>query len=144
MPVASPCMLLGLMTGLREQVDVRDFGLDNVTESDGLAVSSPSGFVGRLMQEMISGVYTIQDEMLFRLLAMTRDTEQMALEPSAVAGMTGSAMLTRSSAGRDYLRAQGVEAKMVTATHIAWATGGSMVPAAEMNAYCRKGIFSCG
>lgn len=143
-PVASPCMLLGLMTGLHEQVDVRDFGLDNVTESDGLAVSSPSGFVGRLMQEMISGVFTIQDEMLFRLLAMTRDTEQIALEPSALAGMTGPAMLTQSSTGRDYLRAQGLEGKLVTVTHIVWATGGSMVPAAEMDAYYRKGIFSCG
>ena len=143
-PVASPCMLLGLMTGLHEQVDVRDFGLDNVTESDGLAVSSPSGFVGRLMQEMISGVYTIQDEMLFRLLVMTRDTEQIALEPSALAGMTGPAMLMQSGAGRDYLRAQGLEDKILTATHIVWATGGSMVPAAEMDAYYRKGIFSCG
>jgi D-serine dehydratase len=143
-PVASPCMLLGLMTGLHEQVDVRDFGLDNVTESDGLAVSSPSGFVGRFMQEMISGVYTIQDEMLFRLLAITRDTEQIALEPSALAGMTGPAMLTQSSAGRGYLQAQGLEDKLVTASHIVWATGGSMVPAAEMDAYYRKGIFSCG
>jgi D-serine dehydratase len=68
----------------------------------------------------------------------------MALEPSAVAGMTGPAMLTQSGAGRDYLRAQGVEDKMVTATHIVWATGGSMVPATEMDAYYRKGIFSCG
>lgn len=143
-PVAAPCMLLGLATGLHEAVDVRDFGLDNVTESDGLAVSSPSGFVGRLLQGMISGVFTVQDEMLFRLLAMTRDHEQIALEPSALAGLSGPAMLTRSRAGQDYLREQGLADRMDDVTHIVWATGGSMVPAAEMEAYYQKGLFSCG
>ncbi len=143
-PVASPCMLLGLMTGLHERVDVRDFGLDNITESDGLAVASPSGFVGRLLQHDISGVYTIQDDLLFRLLRLARDSENTALEPSATAGLTGPAMLLQSGAGQAYLRENDLTDKMAAATHIAWATGGGMVPAAEMQAYYEKGLFACG
>ncbi|MFT7555169.1 MAG: D-serine dehydratase [Planctomycetota bacterium] len=143
-PVDSPCMLLGMMTGLHEQLSVRDFGLGNVTEADGLAVASPSGFVGREMQQILSGIFTIQDQMLFRLLAMTRDSEGIALEPSALAGLTGPAMLTQSQAGRQYLRAQGLDERMDAATHIVWATGGGMVPDDEMNAYYEKGLFRCG
>lgn len=143
-PVDSPCMLLGMMTGLHDKLSVRDFGLANVTEADGLAVASPSGFVGREMQQILSGIFTIQDQMLFRLLAMTRDCEGIALEPSALAGLTGPAMLSQSQAGQQYLRAQGLEDKMSSVTHIVWATGGGMVPDDEMNAYYEKGLFRCG
>jgi len=143
-PVASPCMLLGLMTGLHEALDVRDFGLDNRTEADGLAVPSPSAFVGRLLQHEISGIYTIQDEMLFRLLRVARDTEQIRLEPSAAAGLTGPAMLMQSETGRQYLQRHDLLRKLPDATHIVWATGGNMVPAAEMEAYYQRGLFACG
>lgn len=143
-PVASPCMLLGLMTGLHDAVDVRDFGLDNVTESDGLAVSRPSALVSRLLRHEISGIYTIQDEMLFRLLRMTRDSENIVLEPSATAGLTGPAMLLQTEAGQQYLQQNDLLGNLTEATHIVWATGGSMVPAAEMEAYYQKGLFACG
>lgn len=143
-PVASPCMLLGLMTGLHDRVNVRDFGLDNVTDADGLAVASPSGFIGRLLQHEISGVFTIQDEMLFRLLRIARDAENIVLEPSAAAALSGPAMLLQTEAGSAYLEQQGLEQKMDAATHIAWATGGGMVPDEEMQAYYQRGIFTCG
>ena len=137
-------MLLGLMTGLQDALDVRDFGLDNVTESDGLAVASPSGLVCRMMQHRISGVYTIQDEMLFRLLRIARDTEDIVLEPSAAAGLSGPAMLLQSQAGENYLRRQGLMDAMPSATQLVWATGGSMVPEEEMQEYYRRGLFACG
>ncbi len=61
-PTHSPCMLLGLYTGLHEEVSVKDFGLNNETAADGLAVSRPSGFIGKIMAPLIDGVFTLADE----------------------------------------------------------------------------------
>jgi len=68
---------------------VQDFGIDNVTAADGLAVGRPSGFVGKTLAKDISGVVTIADQTLYRLLCMLADTEQIFLEPSALAGFMG-------------------------------------------------------
>lgn len=123
-PTHAPAMLLGLLTGLHDRISVQDFGIDNVTEADGLAVGRPSGFVGRNVGQLISGVYTVEDAELYRLLAMLADTEAMFLEPSALAGFAGPARLA-AMAGE--------------LVHIAWATGGSMVPPEIMDAFYRKG-----
>ena len=52
-PTHSPCMMLGVYTGLHDEVCVHDFGIDNVTAADGLAVGRPSGFVGRAMRRLV-------------------------------------------------------------------------------------------
>ena len=123
-PTHAPAMLLGLMTGLHDEVCVQDFGIDNVTEADGLAVGRPSGFVGKNVGRLISGVYTVEDSELYRLLALLADTEKMFLEPSALAGFAGPIRLPET---------------LEDAVHIAWATGGSMVPPEIMQAFYRKG-----
>jgi D-serine dehydratase len=69
-PTHSPCMLLGLSTGQNDKVSVQDFGLDNITDADGLAVGRPSGFVGSIVERLIGGVYTVEDKELYKLLAM--------------------------------------------------------------------------
>ena len=125
-PTHSPCMMLGMMTGLYDQVSVHDFGLDNKTAADGLAVGTASGFVGKTMEPLLSGCYTIADETMFKLLKLLADTESIRLEPSALAGMTGPMHVIRENVA---------EAGAVNATHIIWATGGSMVPEEEMAAY---------
>jgi D-serine dehydratase len=136
-PTHSPCMLLGLMTGLHDQISVQDVGIDNLTDADGLAVGRPSGFVGKLIEPFLSGIYTISDEQLFILLKGLADTEAIYLEPSALAGMIGPVKLCME--GKDYLRKHELTEKMKDATHIIWATGGSMVPKEILNQYYEKG-----
>jgi D-serine dehydratase len=137
-PTHSPCMLLGLMTGLHDQISVQDIGIDNLTDADGLAVGRPSGFVGKTIEPFLSGNYTISDEHLYKLLKELVDTEGIRLEPSALAGMIGPIKL--SDEGAAYLENQQLTATMRNGTHIVWATGGSMVPKAMMEEYYQKGL----
>lgn len=127
-PTHSPCMVLGMMTGLHDNVSVQDFGLDNKTAADGLAVGTASALVGKTMEPLLTGCYTIADSTMFRLLKLLADTEDIWLEPSALAGMTGPMHIIR----------EGSEiSDSGNATHLVWATGGSMVPQEEMNLYYR-------
>ncbi|TDF84458.1 D-serine ammonia-lyase [Pseudomonas sp. H9] len=137
-PTHSPCMFLGVYTGLHDQVSVYDFGIDNQTAADGLAVGRPSGFVGRAMQRLIDGYYTVDDATLYRQLAQLHASEGYALEPSALAGMPGIVEVLQEQQG--YRQRLGLTAAhMARATHLVWGTGGSMVPTAEMEAYLRQG-----
>ena len=123
-PTHAPAMLLGLLTGRHDAVSVQDFGIDNITAADGLAVGRPSGFVGKNVGRLISGVFTVEDDEMYRLLSLLADTENVFLEPSALAGFAGPTRLPQAPAG---------------ATQIAWTTGGSMVPADIMNDFYTKG-----
>ncbi len=137
-PTHSPCMLLGVYTGLHDAVSLQDFGIDNKTAADGLAVGRPSGFVGKAMQRLVDGYYTVCDEELFRLLALMEETEGMRLEPSALAGVPGMArVLTEQQGYRVRMRL--TDSRLAHATHLVWATGGSMVPEPEMTGYLATG-----
>lgn len=136
-PTHSPCMLLGVYTGLHDAVSVQDFGIDNATAADGLAVGRPSGFVGKAMQRLIDGYYTVTDEALYRYMALAYDQDHARLEPSALAGIPGMARVLQSQA---YLERMGfTPAQLHNATHLVWGTGGSMVPEAEFQADLTKG-----
>ncbi|CQH17970.1 D-serine ammonia-lyase [Yersinia frederiksenii] len=132
-PTHSPCMLLGVYTGLHDEISVQDIGIDNMTAADGLAVGRASGFVGRAMARLLEGFYTLSDAEMYDLLGLLNRHEGIQLEPSALAGMPGPA---RVSANADYLGRHHLSAeKMQNATHLVWATGGGMVPAEEMAKY---------
>ncbi|MDE4540738.1 D-serine ammonia-lyase [Pseudomonas sp. ITEM 17296] len=136
-PTHSPCMFLGVYTGLHDETSVQDFGIDNVTAADGLAVGRPSGFVGKAMQRLLDGYYTVTDERLYQLLVLAHDLEQVRLEPSALAGMPGMVQVLQAT---QYLARMGLTAqRMANATHLVWGTGGSMVPDDEYAAYLAKG-----
>ncbi|PDZ11213.1 D-serine ammonia-lyase [Bacillus pseudomycoides] len=137
-PTHSPCMLLGLMTGLHDKISVQDIGIDNVTDADGLAVGRPSGFVGKTMEPFLSGSYTVNDEQLYKLLKKLVDTEGLHLEPSALAGMIGPMKLCKE--GTDYLLEHNLTEKVRKGTHIIWGTGGSMVPEEVRKQYYQKGL----
>ena len=138
-PTHSPCMLLGVYTGLHDQVAVQDFGIDNLTAADGLAVGRPSGFVGKAMQRLIDGYYTLSDSELYALLALLEQQEGLRLEPSALAGMPGIARVLDEQQ-HDYHQRLGLTPqRLADATHLVWATGGSMVPEEEMMSYLHRG-----
>ncbi len=125
-PVASPCMLLGMATGLHNKIAVQDIGLTNLTEADGLAVGRASGLVGRLMMPLLEGVYTVADQTLFELLRLMYDSEGIFLEPSALAGAIGPWQVAS-------------KANLVDdAYHLIWSTGGGMVPLEERKAMYQK------
>ncbi len=111
----------------------------DITAADGLAVGRPSGFVGRAMQRLIDGYYTVTDEELYALLALLEQQEGVRLEPSALAGMPGMARVLAAEQSEYRQRAGLTPHRLAHATHLVWATGGSLVPEDEMNAYLEKG-----
>ncbi len=135
-PTHSPCMMLGVHTGLHDAISVQDIGIDNITAADGLAVGRASGFVGRAMERLLDGYLTISDERMYRLLGQLNEAENIQLEPSALVGMIGPIVVTKSVEYR--ARMQFDDTVMGNATHLVWATGGGMVPAEEMDSYLKN------
>ena len=135
-PTQAPCMLAGMATGLHSKVCVQDLGLTGLTEADGLAVGRPSGFVGGVMEPLLSGEVTIADPKLYTFMRALLESENIFLEPSACAAFQGPAELLRQQEGRDYAVRQGLTAeRLANSTHIAWATGGALVPEDIRKAY---------
>ena len=136
-PTHSPCMLLGVYTGLHDQIAVQDLGIDNQTAADGLAVGRASGFVGRAMERLLDGFYSLDDQTMYDMLGWLAQEEGIRLEPSALAGMAGPQRVCASQA---YQQMHNFTAEqMQNATHLVWATGGGMVPEEEMAQYLAKG-----
>ena len=135
-PTHAPCMTLGMITGLHNKIAVGDIGLDGKTAADGLAVSRPSGLVGKIMETMLDGCYTIEDNKLYPFLAELADEENIYIEPSACASFTGPGHIIENAG---YLERYGLKDKLENATHILWATGGNMVPEDEMKMYYSMG-----
>lgn len=134
-PTEACCMLLGMATGLHDGVSVQDFGISGKTDADGLAVGRPSAFVGRVMEPLVSGIATIEDDKLYQLMGGLLSTEEIFIEPSSCAAF---AALIRPDNLNDYAEKHGLSDKMPNATHIAWATGGRMVPPETRESYLRK------
>jgi len=132
-PTHSPAVLTGLITGLKEKISVHDIGLDNLTEADGLAVGRPSAFASEIIKKLVSGIYTIEDSMLFQLLKELNDTEQIFIEPSATAGLIGPEQVLAS----DYLLQNKIDPSKVT--HLAWSTGGDLVPEKTRKQFLQRG-----
>lgn len=132
-PTHSPCMLLGMMTDEHDAVSVQDFGLDNRTIADGLAVGRPSLFVGKVLKHLLDGVFSVTDEHMLADLARMADFESLRLEPSALAGISGPSWLKRDTAVYESLLKRYTPEALSQSIHLAWATGGSMVPEEVMD-----------
>lgn len=127
-PTQAPCMLVGMSTGLNHEISVQDIGLTELTHADGLAVGRPSGFVGGVMKYLLSGEFTVRDAKLYDYMRDLLDTEAIFLEPSACAAFQGPVHMEKSEITENYLLENHLKEKMKNVTHIAWATGGNLVP----------------
>ena len=127
-PVQACCMLLGIATGLHDGICVQDIGLTGVTEADGLAVGRPSKFVGKTVEHLLSGEFTVEDDALYTYMKELLDAEGFFIEPSSCAAFAGPERIEQEEACRAYMEAHGLADRMGQASHIVWATGGSLVP----------------
>ena len=127
-PTQCPCMLVGLETGKMNDICVQDVGLSGITEADGLAVGRPSGLVSKFMNVLLSGEFTVKDEKLNPYLQQLWKSENLYIEPSSCATFIAPSRISVDEDAKKYLNDHGLTGKMANATHIVWATGGSMVP----------------
>lgn len=137
-PTQAPCMILGMSTGLHNDICVQDVGLTGHTSADGLAVGRPSKFVGKTVEHLVAGMFTVRDGILFDYMRGLMDTEDIFIEPSSCAAFHGAAKLHTMEhlLENDELTGE----RLANATHVAWATGGSMVPEEEKKIYLNTHI----
>jgi D-serine dehydratase len=133
-----------MITGRHADISIYDIGLDLKTDADGLAVSRASRFAGKIMEPLLSGIFTVADDDLYRYLLLLHETEGIDLEPSAAAGFAGPAILLDTPEGRHYIEENRLTAAMPAAVHIPWATGGLFVPADRHTAFRRKAAALSG
>ena len=131
-PTEAPCMLLGLATCLQDKICVQDIGLSGLTAADGLAVGRPSSFVGKTVSELLAGEFTVADARHYAYMRALLETENLFIEPSACASFIGPSRFTSLDG---FIDAHSLREKLPNATHIAWATGGRLVPEAEREKY---------
>ena len=136
-PTHAPCMLIGMATKLHDKVSVKDFNIDGKTEADGLAVGRASKLVGKYMENILSGIFTIDDYKLYDILRLLHDNENIDIEPSACAAFEG-VIIFESEEMIKYIKDNELSEYMCNSTHIAWATGGSLVPKEIMEEYLNK------
>lgn len=130
-PLQAPCFTLGMATRKFGDISVSDIGLSGKTSADGLAVGTPSTFVCRSMDTLVSGSFTVADETLTYYMKKVYSCLNLFLEPSACAGFHGITFLQNSEPFKNYIS----DKKMTQATHIVWATGGGLVPPSIINDY---------
>lgn len=134
-PTQAPCMVLGMATGLHNQISVQEVGLTGMTHADGLAVGRASGFVGKVMEPILSGEFTVRDQWLYEYMRALLDTEDIFIEPSACAAFAGPVRLLEYEETRRYISEHQLSHRMKDGAHIVWATGGSLVPESERENY---------
>jgi len=138
-PTKMPSFLIGLGTQLFDKISVEDIGLGGQTVADGLAVPTTSALVSKLMSNYFSGGYTLNDRTFSTVLTKLYELEDIFLEPAAVAGLPGPFKLLKTEAGRRYLEKNDLMDKLDQGTHIAWGTGGSMVPTQDKKEFIQAG-----
>lgn len=132
-PAYCSSVVLGILTGLHEKANVRDFGIRGNTEADGLACAAPSGLITRLMTNHVSGGCTVSDGKLFDYLRMLYKSENIRIEPSSCSAFEGAVSFYTDKEFLQYRKKLGDS--LSGATAVCWATGGKMIPDAMYEEY---------
>ena len=133
-PTLAPCMVLGMATELYENICVRDLGIYGLTHADGLAVGRASGLVSKIMDPILSGIFTLEDYKLYDYLRVLNSSENRRIEPSSCAAFEGPVTLMKYETSRKYVEEK-IGKNIENAYHICWATGGRMVPQEDMEKF---------
>lgn len=133
-PTLAPCMVLGMATELHENICVRDLGIYGLTHADGLAVGRASGLVSKIMDPILSGIFTLEDYKLYDYLRILNSSENKRIEPSSCAAFEGPVTLMKYETSRKYVEEK-IGKNIENAYHICWATGGRMVPQEDIEKF---------
>lgn len=89
-------MALGMATGLNSKICVQDIGLSGKTEADGLAVGRASGFVGNVMEGLLSGEFTVEDGRLYDYMRSLIQSQELLRNPPPAPHLRGLLAFTRT------------------------------------------------
>ncbi|WP_217482618.1 D-serine ammonia-lyase [Sphingomonas sp. CL5.1] len=119
-PVTAACMFLALARAGGTSVSVYDYEWNNKTIADGLAVARASDLALEAVGEIAYGAVTVSDDAMLTWMHRAWRLAGLKLEPSAAAAL---------AAADQYLAKADDQARQ--GTHVAWTTGGSLIPQVE-------------
>lgn len=125
----NPALLLELMTG-PDPVSAAELNLDPKIMAASFAGEMPDSRALELAKTQVYGVATVSDHALLQYLNLLAMSENILCEPAALAGFAGYHQLLSQSPSHFDLE---------HATHIIWATGGSLVPKTDMAQWIQRG-----
>lgn len=134
-PVRSASVLLGMSTGLNSKISVHDIDMDGKTEADGLAVGRSSELCCESSQNTLSGIFTINENSIFELMKELYKKESVFVEPSAASSMIFTKFLDDDEFIK-FINKEEISPENIT--HIAWSTGGMLVPESEREKLLKK------
>lgn len=135
-PVQAPCMCAAMASGKGAKVCVQDYGLTGKTDADGLAVGRASALVYEMMKHVVSGIFTIEDDKLYQNMKLLKEANDVIIEPSSCAAFEGYVSMLKYEDTAAYCRS--VLERAEDATHLLWATGGSLMPQEVADEYLNK------
>ena len=134
-PVRSASVLLGMSTGLNSKISVHDIGMDGKTEADGLAVGRASELCCESSKNTLAGIFTINENSIFELMKELYKKESVFVEPSAASSMIFTKFLDDDEFIK-FINKEEISPENIT--HIAWSTGGMLVPESEREKLLKK------
>ena len=147
-PTHAPCVLLAMGDatkkdkGSKKRMTCMEMGLDVRTEADGLACGEASPLCCTMVNQLCDGIFTVDDNDLFRRLADFIDAEgaQHFMEPSCCAALEGPHHLQwMAENGRTKKEREWCVELLENSIHVIWATGGALVPEIERIQFIERG-----